>query len=227
MSYVQPKIDSAEKIIRSAIDRFDKIAIGFSGGTDSLVVLNMALPFMWSIPVVFVDTNYQFPETYAYIDKIEKEWNLNMTRVKAPARLDQMVEVYGDENEDFYFNCCLHHKISPMMKAIKELQLDAFMVGIRGVEHPTRAEEAPFSYKPNLNPPHWRVHPILDWTQQDVIDYSLLFSLPLNPMYAKGYTSLGCMHCTKPNVEPGAHERAGRARGRELIKRKMKEEGYN
>jgi len=227
MSYLQPKINKSEEIIKEALERFPNIAVGFSGGTDSLVVLNMILPYKWDIPVLFVDTGYQFPETYKYVKKIEKEWNLNMLTVKASNQLyDQIKEEYGDSS-DFFFNCCMQHKIGPMMEGIHDLNLDAFIVGIRGVEHPTRAEEPYFSHKPDFDFPHWRVHPILDWQFQDVIDYSLLFNLPLNPMYAKGYTSLGCTHCTKPNKTPGAHERAGRERKRELIKAKMKEEGYN
>ena len=228
MSYLAPKINESEKIIKEAVERFGKkMAIGFSGGTDSLVVLNMALSYMWDIPVVFVDTNYQFPETYDFIDRIEKEWNLNLLRYKAGPNVDYYKETYGEATPEFYLECCRHHKIGPMMQSIKNLGLEAFMVGIRGCEHPTRAEEIPFSHKPDFDYPHWRVHPILDWSMQDVIDYTLLYNIPVNPLYAQGYTSLGCTHCTSKNLTPGAHERAGRARGRELIKRKMKEEGYN
>ena len=50
MSYLQPRINESEKIIKEAVEKFGKkMAIGFSGGTGSLVVLNMALPYMWDV----------------------------------------------------------------------------------------------------------------------------------------------------------------------------------
>jgi len=228
MSYIQPKIEASEKIIKKAIKNYKPTAIAFSGGSDSLVILNLSLPYYWDIPVIFVDTHYQFPETYKYIDYLEKEWNLNLFRFKAEKpRYDDFLSKYGEDTEDFYFNCCMYHKISILMKSIKDLNLKSLIVGIRAVEHPERAKETYISYKENLDPPHFRIHPILDWTRQDIIDYTLLFSLPINPLYKKGYTSLGCIYCTKQNPNPRMGERYGRARKRELIKRKMKEEGYN
>jgi len=228
LTYIQPKIDEAIKVIEESINRFDRIGIGLSGGSDSVVALSLTLPYKWDIPVVFVDTYYQFKETYDYIDKLTKEWNLNINKYKAhKPNYEYFINKYGKDTEDFYYNCCMYHKVGILMEAVKDLKLEALIVGIRGVEHPERAKETPIAYKDNLNPPHYRIHPLLYWSRQDVIDYMLLYNIDPNPLYAKGYTSLGCTHCTKPNLDPKAHERAGRARKRELIKHKLKKEGYN
>lgn len=228
LSYLKPRIDEANAVIDEALKRFNNVGVGLSGGSDSVVLLNLVLPKKWDIPVIFVDTGYQFKETYDYIDMLERDWDLNLYRYKAELpKIDYYRNTYGEDTEDFYFNCCMYHKVSPMMQAIRDLKLDAFMVGIRGVEHPERAKETPIAYKPDMNPPHYRVHPLLYWNRQEIIDYMLLYTIPVNPLYNQGYTSLGCIWCTKPNKDPNTHERAGRARKRELIKHKLKEEGYN
>lgn len=226
-NYLTPKIEHAQDIIKKSLD-LGRVGIGLSGGSDSVVVLSLALEIMWDIPVIFVDTNYQFPETYKYIEKLRDEWDLNISVYKAKEpKYEYFIDKYGKDTKDFYYYCCMYHKIEPMMRAIREMKLKGFIVGIRGVEHPERAKEEEISYKIDLDPPHYRIHPILKWRQQDVIDYMTLYNILVNPLYDKGYTSLGCTYCTKPNPNPRSHERAGRARKRELIKHKLKKEGYN
>ena len=118
--------------------------------------------------------------------------------------------------------CCNYHKIAPLLKAIKDFGLDAFIAGIRGVEHEERAKETIFS----LRETHIRVHPLLFWRQEDVLDYVKTLGIECNPLYAQGYTSLGCIHCTEKNLDPNAHERAGRGVVREEIMQRLRELGY-
>jgi len=229
LSYLADRIIFSKNIIKEAIERFgDRMGIGWSGGSDSTVLLSLVLPLKWNIPVLYINTTYDFPETSEYIDNLAAKWKLNLhTFSPSKSIYDLMVRKYGEDTENLYYNCCIYHKVEPMMRGIKELNLDAFLVGIRGVEHPERAKEQYFSYHQEYIPPHYRVHPLLDWTRQEIVDYMLQYNIPINPLYNKGYTSLGCIQCTKKNLDPNAHERTGRARKRELIKYKLKKEGYN
>ena len=222
------KINEANNIIKESINRFKRVGIGLSGGSDSVVVTVLALPYKWDIPVIFIDTHYQFPETYDYIEDLKDRWDLNLSIFRSKrSRYNWYKNKYKDDPKKFYYECCIYHKVKPMMRAIKELELEAFIVGIRGVEHEERAKEVPISFKSEYDPPHYRIHPLLNWSRDDIIDFMTLYNIPVNPMYEKGYTSLGCSYCTKPNVDPNAHERAGRAKERELIKKYLKEQGYN
>jgi len=45
------------------------------------------------------------------------------------------------------------------------------------------------------------VNPILYWTEQDVWDYIHHFNLPINPLYAKGYSRVGCLFCPMSNIK--------------------------
>ena len=110
------------------------------------------------------------------------------------------------------------------MKAIGNFGFDAFFVGLRGVEHEERAKETFFS--PRKNPDHIRVHPLLFWRKDDILDYVKKNNVECNPLYKLGYTSLGCQMCTDKNLDPNAHERAGRGRAREEIMKKLRDLGY-
>jgi phosphoadenosine phosphosulfate reductase len=219
------KIRKTQEIIRDTIERYPNSGLGFSGGTDSLVLLHVALPIIpKDYPIIFVNTFHQFPETYKYIDRIIKSYGLtNYIEVTAEEnKLEAMRERFGWKTPEFTEVCCGYHKIAPLKKAIEDLKLSAFVAGIRGVEHEERAKESVISPRDT----HFRVHPLLFWTQDDVLNYVKEFDLETNPLYKEGYTSLGCIHCTEKNPDPNAHERAGRGIVRETIMERLRELGY-
>jgi len=220
------KIKKSQEIIREAIQKYPKIGLGFSGGTDSLLLLHLVLPIKPDIQTVFVDTQHEFPETYNFIEEVRKDWRLiNHTAVMADKRrLEEFKQKFGLKTPEFTTTCCEYHKIAPMMKAIGDFGFNAFFVGLRGVEHEERAKESFFS--PRKNPEHIRVHPLLFWRQSDVLEYIKRFNIKCNPLYALGYTSLGCYVCTDKNTDPNAHERAGRGVVREIVMPRLRELGY-
>jgi len=190
-------------------------------------LLHLALPLIpKDMPIVFVNTQHEFPETYAFVEKVRKDWNIkNLITVKAEQdKLEEFIDKFGLKTPEFTTACCNYHKISPMMKVIGDLGLDAFFVGLRGVEHEERAKETFFS--PRQNPNHIRVHPLLFWRKQDVLEYVKVNNIECNPLYAQGYTSLGCIVCTEKNLSPNAHERAGRGVVREVIMKRLRDLGY-
>lgn len=220
------KIDRSVEIIKQALAKYPRIGLGFSGGTDSLVLLHLALPIIpENTPIVFVNTGHQFPETYQFIEKVKREWGLkNFIEVKPEKdRLQEFIDKLGSKTPEFTTTCCHYHKIAPMIKAIKDLNLEAFIAGIRGVEHEERAKEKIFSPREN----HTRVHPLLFWRREDVLDYVKMKNIECNPLYSQGYTSLGCIYCTEKNIDPDAHERAGRGTVREEIMKRLRDLGYN
>jgi phosphoadenosine phosphosulfate reductase len=221
------KVAKSKEIIKEAVNKFPKIGLGFSGGTDSLILLHLALPIIpKDTPIVFVNTQHGFPENYVFVEKVKKEWKIkNLIEVKAEQdKLQDFVDKFGLKTPEFTTICCNYHKIAPMMKAIGDLGLDAFFVGLRGVEHEERAKETFFS--PRENPDHIRVHPLLHWRREDVLEYVKKNNIECSPLYAQGYTSLGCIVCTEKNLNPDAHERAGRGQVREEIMKRLRDLGY-
>jgi phosphoadenosine phosphosulfate reductase len=223
---LEDKEKKSIEVMQDAFKKFKNVGLGFSGGSDSVVLLHMALKIKPDIPTVFSDTQHEFPETYTYIEELRKDWRLiKHTSVMADENKEPAFEKqFGLKSADFTTNCCQYHKIAPLMKAIGDFKYDAFLVGLRGVEHEERAKEVFFS--PRHNPDHIRVHPLLFWRKEDILAYIKKYNLKVNPMYAKGYTSLGCDICTSPNTDPNAHERAGRGVVRETIMKKLRDLGY-
>lgn len=223
---LEEKIVKSREVIKEALQKYSKVGLGFSGGTDSLILLHLTLPLKPDIPTIFVNTQDEFPENYKFIEKIKKDWNLvNHHAVKAEKkRFDEFKEKFGLKTPEFTTVCCNYHKIAPMVKAIRDFGFDAFFVGLRGVEHEERAKETFFS--PRKNPDHIRIHPLLFWRKKDVLEYVKQNNIECSPLYAQGYTSLGCVMCTEKNLDPNAHERAGRGRVREEIMQKLRDLGY-
>jgi len=220
------KIEKSKEVIKEAIEKYPKVGLGFSGGTDSLVLLHLILPLKKNMPCVFVDTQHEFPETYDFVNKVVIEWDIkDFQKVRADEiRTEEFKKEFGFKTPEFTIAYDGYHKIAPMMKVIGDRGFDAFFVGLRGVEHEERAKEVFFS--PRQNPDHTRVHPLLFWKQEDVLDYVKKFNLECNPLYKKGYTSLGCTIFSEINTDPNAHERAGRGIVREQVMAKLRELGY-
>lgn len=224
---LKKKVQKTEEIIRQTIKEYKNPGIGFSGGGDSEVMLHIAIKIKHDWPILFVDTRYEFPETFEFVEKLRKDWDFeSFTMVRAGTdRADEFKKKYGAGTPEFTLEFNKWHKIEPLLRGIKQLGLDAFLGGIRGVEHEERAQEQFFSSR--TNPPHVRVHPILFWTRDDVQTYLKENNLPHNPVYDKGYTSLGSTLDTVPNKNPNMHERAGRGVARERIMKQLRSLGYN
>lgn len=222
------KIEKSIEIIKEAKEGYNNVGVGFSGGSDSLVLLHLVLKvFPKSIPVLFSDTQHDHQETYDFIRKVLREWGImNFHTFKADNdRVKEFSDKFGLMSPEFTEVCCEYHKIEPMRRGVGSLKLDAFITGIRGVEHEERAKETLFS--PRDSPKHMRVHPILFWKPEEIKQYLKINNISPNPLYAQGYTSLGCMECTSLNKDPNAHERAGRGIARETIMEKLRALGYS
>jgi phosphoadenosine phosphosulfate reductase len=223
---LEKKIKKSQEIIKEALMKYKKVGIGFSGGSDSEVLLHLTLPLKHDIPILFVDTRYEFQETLQFIQELRESWNFeNFSMVRAEKDLrEEFAKKYGDKTPEFTIQFNDYHKIAPLMNGIKYHGFDAFIAGIRGVEHEERAQETLFSQR--HNPDHIRVHPLLFWQKEDILGYLKRNKLKTNPLYAKGYTSLGSTIDTTPNTDPNAHERAGRGIVREKVMKKLRELGY-
>jgi len=215
---LEKKVELSLQVIEEAYRRFQRVGVCWSGGKDSTALIHLFKRFGKPFKVIIVDTTVLFPETYEFFDRVTKEWELDVYRA-LPDVPWESVFFQGREV------CCQKLKTEPLFKAIRELQLDALAVGVRWTECEARADEKYFKQVNLYNTPHWRVHPLLHWTLDDVWTYTKQNNIPYNPLYDRGYKSIGCRTCTVP-VPPEAPERAGRAQDKETIMRKLRQLGY-
>ncbi|MGI1678001.1 MAG: phosphoadenylyl-sulfate reductase [Cellvibrionaceae bacterium] len=201
------------EILKYALDRFDNIAISFSGAED-VVLVDMAHQINPNVNVFSLDTGRLHPETYRFIEKVRKHYNINIELLLPNAEsVNKLVREKGlfSFYEDDHKECCSLRKVMPLKE--KLLSLDAWVTGQRRDQSPgTRAqipviqEDRAFSRpKETLT----KFNPLANWSSRMVWDYIRSYNVPYNELHDQGFISIGCEPCTRP-LGPNQHEREGR-----------------
>jgi phosphoadenosine phosphosulfate reductase len=95
--------------------------------------------------------------------------------------------------------------VEPLNRALQDVRV--WITGIRGDQSDNRHGMALVEWveKRQL----FKFNPLLHWTYSDVQQYVHDHGVPVNPLHARGFVSIGCAPCTRA-IEPGEDERAGR-----------------
>jgi len=101
--------------------------------------------------------------------------------------------------------CCDLLKVKPTRQAIEEMNVACWVTGLRCTEGRTRTD---FQEIEERDVGLMKLNPILIWHEREIWQYLALHQVPVNPLYLKGYRSLGCEPCTRIVSSPD--ERAGR-----------------
>ncbi len=182
-----------------------KVAVAFSGGKDSQVVLHIVLSVYPDVPVIFNNTGVEYPETVKFVHDLTNSLRLNLIETKPEKTFWRCVEEYGfphnkrgNKKAPGSRNCCYWCKDKPMILALKRLNLEGYFTGVTAIENRTRmfnARDKGTCYK-TIGEGIWKIHPILWWTDDEVKNYLSTYGLPMNPLYTKGAERCGCMPCT-------------------------------
>ncbi len=200
-------------ILKAALEQFDNIAISFSGAED-VVLIDMATKIRKDIAVFSLDTGRLHPETYRFIEKVRKHYQIDIELLTPDYQILQpFVKDKGlfSFYEDGHQECCAIRKVEPLKR--KLATLDAWITGQRRDQSlDTRADipevqlDEAFSTD---DKPLYKFNPLLNWRSAQVWDYIEAWQVPYNELHEQGYISIGCEPCTRP-VLPNQHERAGR-----------------
>lgn len=174
---------------------------------ECVVLLHLLRAVKPDIPVLFLETMHHFPETHVYRDELAERWNLNLITLQAETPSPGLWQQSTDA-------CCALHKVGPLFRALA--RYDTWFTGLRREQSPSRAnlgEVEPFKLPGGAV--LTKVSPLARWTTRQVWEYAKAHDIPLLPLYAQGYTSIGCAPCTSLPVEAG-NERSGRWGGRKL-----------
>ena len=212
-------------ILREAFARMDRLAMLWSVGKDSNVLIWLARKAFYGrvpFPVVELDTGMELPEVYAFRDRYKAEWGLDLRVENCPPvdAVDPSLPPAAREAA---------RKSAALMNLIRRERLNGVIVGIRRDEQSTRAKERVFSPRSDrgdwdihrqpaefwdhykVRPAqggHVRIHPLLDWTELDIWRYTKSEGIPVVPAYlAKGgqrYRSLGEHNITLPMTSNAA-----------------------
>jgi len=206
-------------IIREAYSQIDDLAMLWSLGKDSNVMIWLARKaFLGTVPfpVIHLDTEAEFPETYAFRDDYTRTWGLRLIADVCPP-LEDMDPTLPPAAR------FAARKTEGLKRAIETYGFKGVFLGIRRDEQAVRAKERVFSARDETGewnyrdqqaefwgqynttvPPGWhlRIHPLLHWTEIDIWTYIAREKIPLVPLYfAKDgyrYRSLGEKGTTEP-----------------------------
>lgn len=176
-------------------------------GLNGMVLIDLLREMGRSVPVLFVDTGYMFPETLDLRGQVAAMGVdvVTYTPKSFPEPCDEPSEDGECADERRVADCCAARKIEPMRRALSALGPGAIFTP-RGRFQDVTRRKLPF-YESDRSPP--RVNPLVYWDQEQVEEYVRQANVPHNPLYYDGYYSVGCWPCTRP-VEEGEDVRAGR-----------------
>jgi sulfate adenylyltransferase subunit 2 len=191
-------------IMREVAAQFERPALLFSGGKDSIVMVRLAqkafAPAKLPFPLVHIDTGHNFPEAIEFRDRLAKELGarLIVRYVEDSIKAGRAVEEKGLNPSRNGLQTVT------LLDTIEELKFDACLGGARRDEEKARAKERFFSHRDefgqwdpkNQRPElwnlfngrknhgeHFRVFPLSNWTEMDVWQYITREAIPLPSLY--------------------------------------------
>jgi phosphoadenosine phosphosulfate reductase len=194
--------------IARAVD--GRIAFSTSLGLEDQAILNAASTSAPGFDIFTLDTGRLFPETLETLDRSEQRYRLRI-RVVAPEARD--VETLVNRDGVFGFRlsvdarkaCCEVRKVRPLRRALEGAA--AWVTGLRRGQAAGRIGIAFAAWDGEHG--LIKVNPLADWTLGQVEAYIAANDVPVNPLHARGFPSIGCQPCTRALL-PGEDVRAGR-----------------
>jgi len=191
-------------VIREVAAQFEKPALLFSGGKDSIVCFHLArkafFPAKVPFPLVHVDTGHNFQETIEFRDKMIEKYGATLIVGSVQQSIDE-----GKSIEEKGFNASRNGlQTATLLETIENNKFDACMGGARRDEEKARAKERFFSHRDdfgqwdpkNQRPEIWnifngkknfgetfRIFPISNWTEMDIWQYILQEKIELPSIY--------------------------------------------
>ena len=195
--------------MRWAIAEFGpRLAITTSFQREGMVIVDMAVKISPDVQIITLDTGRLPAETYDMIETLRERYGIAVDAVSPDAlEIETMVTRHGPnlfyESVAMRSLCCHFRKVRPLERKLESF--DAWVVGLRRSQSETRSSLEKIQ---EING-KLKISPLADWTADDVKSYIAEHGVPEHPLYAKGYTSIGCAPCTRAVTE-GESERAGR-----------------
>lgn len=172
--------------------------VSYSGGKDSTALLLLAISKYGrqNIVPVFTDTGAEFPETYEYLDYVEKKLGIKIHQAKSELwDWFSLVRHMGKFYDQKIRRCTSSLKLEPLAKWITancNRKEDIVLTGERREESPRRSNYSTNYYNKKLRIQGHR--PILSWSTKRVFDAIRQGGVEPHPAY-KHYARLGCYCC--------------------------------
>ncbi len=187
-----------------------RVTFSTSLGIEDQAVLNGIAASRAAIDVFTLDTGRHFPETLETLEASESRYGIKI-RVMFPDAREVEELVARDGIFGFRLDvenrkaCCDVRKVRPLKRALAGAA--GWVTGLRREQSAGRAH-VPFAAWDAENG-LVKLNPIADWSLEQLEAYVAANNVPVNPLHARGFPSIGCQPCTR-TIKPGEDIRAGR-----------------
>jgi phosphoadenosine phosphosulfate reductase len=184
-------------VVRWAVETFGS-GLTLASSMQDAVLIDIAVALEPAIDVFFIDTGLHFPQTWDTLRAVEQRYGIE---VRVVSKAEQDWKALDP------VHCCEQAKVAALEEALSGKT--AWLTSLKRVDADTRVTVPVVGRdKRGLV----KLNPLAAWTDEDVYGYAADHDVPVHPLVAEGYPSIGCAPCTQP-VAPGAHPRSGRWAG--------------
>lgn len=202
---------TTKEVLQLLVDHYPKqLVFSTSFGYEDQVLTHFVFSGSLPIDVFTLDTGRLFKETYSV-------WNSTLDRYKRPIKVyspktDEIEKLISSKGPFSFYDstenrkeCCYVRKVEPLKRALKGYGI--WITGIRAEQSGNR-NDMPMVEWDETNQ-LIKVHPLLNWSLEQVKETIKEFNIPYNPLHDKGFVSIGCQPCTRA-IKEGEDFRAGR-----------------
>ena len=212
---LENRIEEAGSLIRETLlGDTARACVTCSFQAECMVLVDLLIEQHPEIPVLFLETGYHFPETYAYRDQMTERLGLNLINLSSEVSVADQESKFGILYQSAPDRCCGMRKVEPLFRGLA--QYGVWFTALRREQSPTRAGlQTVDHFKLPGGHQLLKVSPLAGWSNAEVWGYLKRRAIPVLPLYDNGYSSIGCAPCTTPPADP-ENLRSGRWGGRKL-----------
>jgi phosphoadenosine phosphosulfate reductase len=207
---LQAKVERLDSLLDSIAQRHANVKLASSLAAEDMLLTHAILSRDVKIGIFSLNTGRLHAETLGMLDRVKERYGYDIEQFHPlPEAVEEYVRDHGlnafYESVDLRKSCCGIRKVEPLNRALKDVS--AWVTGQRREQSVTRVE----LHEEEHDAPRGiaKFNPLADWTEADVWAYLKDFDVPVNPLHARGYPSIGCEPCTRA-IRPGEDSRAGR-----------------
>ena len=178
---------------------------------EDVAIIDIAHSAGLKLGVFALDTGRLHEETYEVAEALVEHYRLSIDwyfprhgEIEALERTKGLFSFR--ESLKNRHECCRIRKVEPLSRALKGL--NGWVTGMRREQSVTRSDLKAIE-RDELNGGIFKINPLVDWSERQVLDYTAEHNLPKNRLYNQGFRSIGCAPCTRA-IGPSDQEREGR-----------------
>jgi len=202
--------DLADRLAAVRTQIHGRVVFTTSFGLEDQAIAHAIFNQNLAVDVVTLDTGRLFPQTYDLWAETERRYGQRIRSLSPDQlQLEALIEHQGingfRDSVAARHACCGVRKVEPLGRALEGAA--AWITGLRAGQSQARGATPAVA----VDESHGLVkaNPLFDWSREDALAYVRQYQVPINPLHAQGFLSIGCAACTRA-VKPGEPERAGR-----------------